>query len=69
MDAWLCKRRMRGEADGEVVWFWHPEADAKSADDDQPTTVTKKPVAGKSTKEPVKTDRAGKAGIASANLW
>jgi hypothetical protein len=37
MDAWLCKRRMRGQADGEVVWFWHPDADAKLADDDQQT--------------------------------
>jgi hypothetical protein len=60
---------MRGRADGEVVWFWHPDADAKLADDGQQATVTKKPVTGKSTKEPGKTNRAGKAGRFRKNLW
>ena len=34
-----------------------------------PATETTKPVFEESTKKPVKTNRAGKAGIASANLW
>jgi hypothetical protein len=33
----------RVSADGEVVWFWHPDADAKSAGAIPQTTVTKKP--------------------------
>jgi len=30
-------------ADGEDVWSWHLDADAKFADDKSQTTVTKKP--------------------------
>jgi hypothetical protein len=35
-------------ADGEAVWFWHPDADAKLVEDDRQTTVARKPVTGKS---------------------
>jgi hypothetical protein len=27
----LCARTNDPDADEEVVWFWHPDADAKSA--------------------------------------
>ena len=30
-------------ADGEVVWFWHPDAGVKFADDDPPMTGATKP--------------------------
>ena len=39
------------------MWSWHPDADAKLADDDQQMTVTIEPVAGEITKETVKTIR------------
>jgi len=36
----------RFRCDGEVAWFWHPGADAKSADDKSPATGAIKPVPG-----------------------
>src|ERR1700733_11287350 len=56
---WTWRRHKTNDAftDGEVVWSWHPDADAKLADDGQQMTVTIKPVAGESTKEAVKTIR------------
>jgi hypothetical protein len=59
-------RDERHDADGEVVWSWRPDAGAKLAENDplmrwQESPVTG-PVTGESTKETVKTIRAGKAG-------
>jgi len=34
------------EADGEIVWSWHPDAGVKSADDDPQATVAKEPITG-----------------------
>ena len=31
------------EADGEVVWSWHPDAGVKSAEATPPMTVAKEP--------------------------
>jgi ribosomal protein S13 len=72
MDATRAERRTALLADGEVVWFWRPDADAKLATmlihrglrRRQPS-----PVSGKSAKETVKTIRAGKAGLVRLNLW
>ena len=33
----------RADADGKVVWFWHPDADAKLAGSDLLMTVATKP--------------------------
>src|SRR5690348_11321474 len=41
-------------ADGEVVWFWHLDADAKLSGAIRPATATTSPIAGKSAKETVK---------------
>jgi hypothetical protein len=41
-------------ADGEVVWFWHLDADAKLSGAIRAATATKSPIAGKSAKEAVK---------------
>jgi hypothetical protein len=42
---WTCWHQSTndGGADGEAVWSWHLDADAKFADDKSQTTVTKKP--------------------------
>jgi hypothetical protein len=65
-----CERRTQLVADGEVVWFWRPDAGAKFCEDEsRKATVAKKPVTGKSTKETVKTIRAGKAGVFPLNLY
>jgi hypothetical protein len=45
--------------DGEVVWFWHLDADAKLSGAIRAATATKSPIAGKSTKETVKTIAQG----------
>jgi hypothetical protein len=66
-----CDGRLRApddarfRADGEVVWSWHPDADAKRATMLRIAlaTVARKPVTGESTKEAVKTNRAGNAGM------
>ena len=42
MDARLYRLTSDMAADGEGVWFWHPWAGAKSADDDRQATATKK---------------------------
>jgi hypothetical protein len=57
-----CKARGRMEppADGEVVWFWHPDADAKSANTIRGRRWQESPVTGKSTKETVKTIAQGR---------
>jgi hypothetical protein len=57
------------DADGKVVWFWHPDADAKPADDDRPVTETTKPVSGKSAKETVKTSRVRECRVNLARPW
>jgi hypothetical protein len=47
----LCCQTSDAAADGEAVWFWHPDADAKLAKvlRTTPMTVARKPVTGKST--------------------
>ncbi len=50
-------------ADGEVVWFWHLDADAKLRGTVRVTTVTKSPITGKSAKESVKTIVQGRPDV------
>jgi len=38
-----CARTNDVAADGEVVWFWRPDAGAKVADDSPQVTVAKEP--------------------------
>ena len=71
---WTChiNCRVMLRADGEVVWSWRPLAGAKLATMlcIAPMTVTEEVTdTGESTKEPVKTTRAGKAGLIRLNLW
>src|SRR6516165_53703 len=48
------------DADGEVVWFWHPLAGAKSAGDDLPATVTRKSwTPGRARRKPLRPLRRG----------
>jgi hypothetical protein len=51
------------EADGEVVWSWHPDAGVKSAEATPPMTVAKEPGHRGSTKETVKTIARGMPGV------
>ena len=49
---------VRHYADGQVVWSWHPWADAKPVDDDRLATVTNKVMdTGESTKQALKPSR------------
>jgi len=46
-----CRQTNDTNADGKVVWSWHPWAGAKSADGDLQATVTNKVMdTGESTK-------------------
>ena len=63
-----CRRTSDVDADGEVVWSWRPLAGVKLATMlcIAPMTVTENVTdTGESTKETVKTIRAGKAGSCS----
>jgi hypothetical protein len=56
MDAKVRKTK-RTEADGEVVWFRYLDADIKPADDARASRWRRRqesPIAGKSTKQPLK---------------
>jgi len=54
---WTCWHQLTndGGADGEAVWSWHLDADAKFAGDESQATVTRKPITGESSEETVKT--------------
>jgi hypothetical protein len=49
---WTRKLRLTSAADvdGEVVWFWRPDAGVKLAGDIPPATVATKPVTGESAR-------------------
>jgi hypothetical protein len=67
----VARKTNAPDADGEVVWFWRPDADAKLATmllASRRRRRQQSPVSGKSTKETVKTIRAGKAGSFPVNL-
>ena len=53
MDA-MCHETSDAVADGEIVWSWRPDAGVKFAQETARMTVAKEPIAGESTKEPVK---------------
>ena len=68
MDA-AAQSTIGAKADGEVVWFWRPDAGVKSRGcDPAGRRWQKSPVTGKSTKEPVKTI-AQETPDCSVNLW
>ena len=57
------------KADGEVVWFWRPDAGVKFAKGNfRGRRWQESPVTGKSTKEPVKTI-AQETPDCPVNLW
>jgi hypothetical protein len=55
-------------ADDEIVWSWHPGADAKRCEDNRNATGAKKPVPEEITYKS-STHRAGKVGMSRLNLW
>jgi len=64
---WTRWRRKTSDAkaDGEVVWFWHPDAGAKFswAKSLRERRWQSSPVTGKSAKETVKTIAQGRPGV------
>jgi hypothetical protein len=58
----------RAGADGEVVWSWHPDADAKFASDLADDGGKKARSPGRARRKPLKPSRR-ECRIVSVNLW
>jgi hypothetical protein len=59
----------RRSADGQDVWFWRPDAGAKSAEAISPTTVARKPGHREEHGVTVKTIRVRECRVIPVDSW